>query len=165
MRGIRLALTAAVLACTLVAPKTVAQQKFAPVDEGAFSKLIAAHKGRVVLVNFWATWCKPCRAEMPDLVRLADKLRAKGLDLVSISTDEPEREEEARKFLAATKVPGPLYIRKAVDDDKFSPFIDANWVDGVLPALFLYDRTGKKVQSFLGEKPVQVLESAILKLL
>jgi thiol-disulfide isomerase/thioredoxin len=160
MRAPQVALAAAVLACTLPA-----QQKFAPVDETTFPKLVAAHKGRVVLVNFWATWCKPCRAEMPDLVRLADKLRAKGLDLVSISTDEPEREEEARKFLAATKVPGPLYIRKAVDDDKFSPSIDANWVDGVLPALFLYDRTGKKVQAFLGEKPVPVLEAAIVKLL
>jgi thiol-disulfide isomerase/thioredoxin len=151
---------AAVLACTLGA-----QQKFAPVDEAAFAKLIAAHKGRVVLVNFWATWCKPCRAEMPDLVRLADKLRGKGLDVMTISTDDPGREEEARKFLAATKVPGPMYIKKAADDDKFNAPIDANWPDGVLPALFLYDRNGKKVQGFLGEKPVQTLEAAIVKLL
>jgi thiol-disulfide isomerase/thioredoxin len=160
MRAPQVALAAVVLACALTA-----QQKFAPVDESTFPKLIAAHKGRVVLVNFWATWCKPCRAEMPDLVRLADKLRSRGLDVVTISTDEPEREEEARKFLAATKVPGPLYIRKAVDDDKFSPSVDASWVDGVLPALFLYDRSGKKVQAFLGEKPVSVLEAAIVKLL
>lgn len=160
MRGLQLALAAAVLAGMLTA-----QQKFAPVDQGSYAKLIAAHKGRVVLVNFWATWCKPCRAEMPDLVRLADKLRPKGLDLVSISTDETEREGEALKFLTATKVPGPLYIRKAADDDKFSPSVDPNWADGVLPALFLYDRSGKKVQAFLGEKPVQVLEGAIVKLL
>jgi thiol-disulfide isomerase/thioredoxin len=159
VRGIRV-LLAAVLASTLTA-----QQKFAPVDEAAFSKLIAAHKGRVVLVNFWATWCKPCRAEMPDLVRLADKLRGKGLDVVTISADEPDREEEARKFLTATKVPGPMYIRKAADDDKFNASIDANWPDGVLPALFLYDRSGKKVQGFLGEKPVPMLEAAIVKLL
>ena len=143
MRRLQVALAAAVFACMLTA-----QQKFAPVDEASYSKLIAAHKGRVVLVNFWATWCKPCRAEMPDLVRLADKLRSKGLDLVSISTDETEREGEALKFLAATKVPGPLYIRKAVDDDKFSPSIDATWADGVLPALFLYDRSGKRSRRF-----------------
>ena len=160
MRRVQAALAAAILACTLGA-----QPKFSPVDESAYSKLMAAHKGRVVLVNFWATWCKPCRAEMPDLVRLADKLRGKGLDIVTISTDEPEREEEARKFLAATKVPGPQYIRKADDDDKFNAFIDNTWHDGVLPALFLYDRNGKKVQAFLGEKPVPVLEAAITKLL
>ncbi len=160
MRVFPIALAAAALACTLTA-----QQQFAPVDEGAYSKLIAAYKGRVVLVNFWATWCKPCRAEMPDLARLADKLRAKGLDVVTISTDGPEREEEARKFLAMAKVSGPLYIKKAADDDKFNAFIDAKWADGSLPALFLYDRSGKRVQSFLGEKPIPVLEAAIVKLL
>ena len=160
MRRRRFLLEAAVLA-----GKLAGQQRFAPVDEDAYSKLIAAHKGRVVLVNFWATWCKPCRAEMPDLVKLADKLRGKGLDMVSISTDEADREEEARKFLAATKVSGPLYIRKAADDDKFNAFIDAKWPDGVLPALFLYDRNGKKVETFLGEKPVPVLEAAIARLL
>jgi thiol-disulfide isomerase/thioredoxin len=159
MSRVPLALAAAIVACTLSA-----QQKFTPVDEGAYSKLIAAHKGRVVLVNFWATWCKPCRAEMPDLVKLADKLRGKGLDVVTISTDEPEREEEARKFLAETKVAGPLYLRKAADDDKFNALVDTAWPDGVLPALFLYDRNGKKVESFLGEKPVPVLEAAIAKL-
>jgi thiol-disulfide isomerase/thioredoxin len=160
MRGVRVALAAALAMCT-----AGAQQKFEPVDQASYAKLIAAHKGKVILVNFWATWCKPCRAEMPDLAKLADKLHGKGLDLVSISTDTPERQEEARKFLAATKVPGPLYIKKDADDDKFSPSIDATWADGVLPALFLYDRNGKKVQAFLGEKPVPVLEAAIVKLL
>jgi thiol-disulfide isomerase/thioredoxin len=164
VRGVQIALAAAVLTSTLAAQQKVSPS-FSALDEGAYAKLITAHKGRVVLVNFWATWCKPCRAEMPDLARLAEKLRGKGLDLVSISTDEPDREGEALKFLAATKVPGPLYIRKAADDDKFNATVDAKWPDGVLPALFLYDRSGKKVEAFLGEKPVPVLEAAIVKLL
>ena len=93
MRGVQIALAAAVLTSTLAAQQKVSPS-FSALDEGAYAKLITAHKGRVVLVNFWATWCKPCRAEMPDLARLAEKLRGKGLDLVSISTDEPDREGE-----------------------------------------------------------------------
>jgi thiol-disulfide isomerase/thioredoxin len=133
-------------------------------SEAGYRQLIAAHKGRVLLVNFWATWCKPCRAEMPDLVKLAERLQAKGFDMVSISADEPEQEPEARKFMAASKVPGPLFIKNAADDDKFHAAIEAKWM-GELPALILYDRNGKKVQSLFGEKPVKDLEAAIVKLL
>jgi thiol-disulfide isomerase/thioredoxin len=154
-----IAFVAAVFACTLAA-----QPKLTPVNEAGYRQLVAAHKGRVLLVNFWATWCKPCRAEMPDLVKLAERLQAKGLDMVSISADEPEQEPEARKFMAATKVPGPLFIKNAADDDKFHAAIDAKWM-GELPALILYDRNGKKVQALLGEKPVKDLEAAIAKLL
>jgi thiol-disulfide isomerase/thioredoxin len=159
VKRLPLAFAAVALACTLSA-----QPKLTPVNEAGYRQLVAAHKGRVLLINFWATWCKPCRAEMPDLVKLAERLQAKGLDMVSISADEPEQEPEARKFMAATKVPGPLFIKNAADDDKFHAAIDAKWM-GELPALILYDRNGKKVQSLLGEKPVKDLEAAIAKLL
>jgi thiol-disulfide isomerase/thioredoxin len=159
VRALRVALAAAFSVCALAA-----QPKLAPMNEAGYRQLIAAHKGRVLLVNFWATWCKPCRAEMPDLVKLAERLQAKGFDMVSISADEPEQEPEARKFMAASKVPGPLFIKNAADDDKFHAAIEAKWM-GELPALILYDRNGKKVQSLFGEKPVKDLEAAIVKLL
>lgn len=73
------------------------------------------------------------------LAKLASKLRARGFDLVTISADEPEQEA------AATS-------------------IDENWFGG-LPAMVLYDRTGKKAGAFLGETPVTELEAAIAKLL
>jgi len=154
----------AALAAAVFVGSIAGQTKLAPMNEAGYRQLIAGHKGRVLLVNFWATWCKPCRAEMPDLVKLAERLQAKGFDMVSISADEPEQEPEARKFMAATKVPGPLFIKNAADDDKFHAAIDAKWM-GELPALILYDRNGKKVQSLIGEKPVKDLEAAIVKLL
>jgi thiol-disulfide isomerase/thioredoxin len=81
-----------------------------PLAEPDYTKLIAAHKGKVVLVNFWATYCVPCRAEMPSLVKLHEKLKAKGFQLVTISADEPEDEGRAVMFLDTTKVPAPRYI-------------------------------------------------------
>lgn len=142
----------------------LAAQKLTVVDESAYTKMIAAHKGRVLLVDFWATWCKPCRKEMPELVKLEQKLRARGFDLVTISADEPGAEAAALKVLKENNVPGKLYLKKAEDDDKFINSIDPKW-GGALPALFLYDRSGKKMRSFIGETPIQDLEAAIEKIL
>jgi thiol-disulfide isomerase/thioredoxin len=148
----------------LAAMALIAQPKAAPVDEAAFPKLVAAHKGKVVLVSFWATWCVPCRKEMPELVKLEEKLRARGLDVVTISADLPEREAAALKVFGENHVSGPAYLKKAADDDKFYDSIDPQW-GGVLPALFLYDRSGKKVRSFIGETPINVIEAAVDKVL
>jgi thiol-disulfide isomerase/thioredoxin len=153
-----------VLTLAAMAAFGIAQPKFAPVDEAGYAKLVAAHKGKVVLVNFWATWCVPCRAEMPELVKLEQKLRARGFDLITISADQPEQEGAAAKVLKDFKVPGPAYLKKPVDDDKFINSIDPKW-GGALPGLFLYDRTGKKVRSFIGETPMKDVEAAIEKLL
>jgi len=141
-----------------------AQPKLTAVDESGYAKLVAAQKGKVVLVDFWATWCKPCRAEMPELVKLAQKLKARGFELVTISSDEPEQEAAAIKVLSANGVTGQTYLKRPKDDDKFTNAIDPNW-GGVLPGMFLYDRAGKKVRSFIGETPTRELEAAIEKLL
>ena len=142
----------------------LAQDKLVPLDEAGVQKLIASNKGKVVLVNFWATWCEPCRAEVPQLVTMEGRLRAKGLKLLVISADEPESEAEARKFIASKKVPGPTYLKSAKNDDHFINAFDPKW-SGAVPALFLYDRTGKRIRSFIGEADLAVVESEIRKLL
>ena len=147
------------LACLLPA-----QSKLPTLNEASFPKMLATHKGRIVLVDFWATWCVPCRAEMPQLVKLSEKLKARGFDLVTVSADEPEKEAAALQVLKADSVAAPFYLKKAGDDDKFYNLVDAKW-SGEMPAMFIYDRTGKRVRSFLGETPVKDIEAAIQKLL
>jgi thiol-disulfide isomerase/thioredoxin len=134
------------------------------VDEAGFQKLVDSHKGKVVLYDFWATWCEPCRAEIPKLVRLDAKLRSQGFELVTISADEPEQAPDAEKVLKQFAVRGPLYRKQASNDDRFINSIDVKW-SGALPALFLYDKSGRKVRSFIGETDIATLESAIRKLL
>jgi thiol-disulfide isomerase/thioredoxin len=141
-----------------------AQSKLTALNEASFPKMLATHKGKIVLVDFWATWCVPCRAEMPQLVKLSEKLKARGFDLVTVSADEPEKELAAFQVLKENAVAAPFYLKKADDDDKFYDMVDAKW-SGEMPAMFVYDRSGKRVRSFLGETPVKDIEAAIQKLL
>ena len=152
------------LACVLF-PAALSAQKLTPVNETSYAPLIAAHKGKVVLTSFWATWCVPCRKEMPELVQLSQKLAARGFELLTVSNDEPDREAAALKLLQEQKVPGAFYWVRPTDREKFYHVVDANWEDGSLPALFLYDRTGKKSRVFIGETPLADIEKAIAKLL
>jgi thiol-disulfide isomerase/thioredoxin len=133
-------------------------------DEAAFQKLVEAHKGKVTLYDFWATWCEGCRAELPLLTRLEAKLRSQGFELITISADEPEQAAVAEKVLKQLAVRGPVYRRQAKNDDQFINSIDVKW-SGALPALFLYDKTGRKVRSFIGETDMGTVEAAIRKLL
>ncbi len=135
-----------------------------PVDETSYRALIKAQAGKVAMVDFWATWCAPCRKEMPWLATLAARLQPKGLLLITVSADEPEQEAEAARFLERAKVSGPAYLRQAKDDDAFIRSVDPKW-SGALPALFLYDRSGRLVKSFIGESDPKSIEAALSKLL
>lgn len=135
-----------------------------PVDETAFRKLLDAHRGKVVLANFWATWCEPCRQEMPLLVELEKKWRGRGFVLLTVSADDPEDEAAARAFLRKAGVSMPAYIKRASSDEAFIVSVDENW-SGALPALFLYGRDGRKIASFFGEAEPAEIEAAIRKLL
>jgi len=148
----------------LLAASIGAQQKLSPVDEAGYRAILKSNTGTVLLVDFWATWCAPCRQEMPLLSRLDSRLGDKRFRLVTISADEPEQEPAAVDFLKKSGVTGAAYLRRAKDDDKFINSVDAKW-SGALPALFLYDRQGKLVKSFVGETELSVIEAAIRKIL
>jgi thiol-disulfide isomerase/thioredoxin len=152
------------IAALAAAPAFAAPPKFETYNEAVHQMVIAAHKGNVLLLDFWATWCAPCRAEMPLLVKLDVRLRPKGFRLITVSDDEPEQEQTALAFLAKHSVPGPYYLRRTENVDRFVRSVDSKW-SGALPAMFLYDRKGAKSASFIGETDLKVLETAVAKLL
>jgi thiol-disulfide isomerase/thioredoxin len=126
--------------------------------------MLQSHRGKVVLVDVWATWCDPCREELPKLVALAKKLDRQKFQLVTISADEPEQEAAVVAFLDKVGVGSPRYIKHADDDQVFIDSIDKNW-SGALPALFLYDASGGRIASFIGESDPADIETAIRKAL
>ena len=92
-------------------------------------------KGKVVLVNFWATWCPPCRKEMPDLQALYDKYKDRGFLVLSISDEETAK---VSPFIAERKISYPVLL------DPGRKVNDAFVVEGI-PKSFVYDREGKLV--------------------
>jgi peroxiredoxin len=92
-------------------------------------------RGKVVLVNFWATWCPPCRKEMPDLETLYGRFGAKGLVVLGISDEESDKVDP---FIREHKVSFPVLL----DPDR--KVNDLFVVDGI-PKSFVYDRQGKLV--------------------
>ena len=133
-------------------------------DEKVHSSIIAGNQGKVLLIDFWATWCAPCLEELPQLVALERKLAGKDFRLITVSADEVEDNAAALKVLQKHNVNPPAYLKQVVDDDKFINFVDKKW-SGALPGLFLYDRNGKLVRSFVGEAEMSTVEKAIMDLL
>jgi thiol-disulfide isomerase/thioredoxin len=129
-------------------------------NEKVHRQVLNESKGKVVLFDFWATWCAPCREEMPLLVKLQKSLPADSFRLITVSADDPKDKQAALAFLQQNDVPAPAFLKSVADDEKFIDAIDPKWY-GALPALFLYDRTGKLVQSFIGETEIDKIESAI----
>jgi thiol-disulfide isomerase/thioredoxin len=135
-----------------------------PIDGEAYARMLGSHHGEVVLVDFWATWCDPCREELPKLVALTKKLDPGKFELVTISADEPEQEAAVVALLDKEGVRPPRYIKRADDDQIFIDSIDKKW-SGALPALFLYDASGSRIAGFIGESDPADIESAIRKAL
>jgi thiol-disulfide isomerase/thioredoxin len=118
---------------------------------------------RPLLINFWATWCDPCREEFPDLVKLDVEYSAKRLNFVAVSLDDvAELKTGVPKFLKEMKATMPAVLLNVNDPEPAIHAVDAKW-DGQLPATFLYDRDGKVVFKHFGRIQPAELRAAIDK--
>ena len=118
---------------------------------------ISAHKGKVILLNFWATWCGPCKAEIPGFVELQDKYK-KDLVIVGFSVDDTA--DKARAFATEYKINYPIMLGLGREDiqDAYGPI----WG---IPASFLISKDGKVCKKHMGIAPKAVFEKEIKALL
>lgn len=133
------------------------------IDTEALKDLITQQRERPLLVNFWATFCDPCRDEFPDLVKIDKDYRPQSLDFVTVSLDDvSELESEVPKFLGSMNATMPAYLLNAIDPEPAINFIDRRW-RGDLPATYLYNEKGEIVYRHIGRVKAAELRAAIEK--
>jgi thiol-disulfide isomerase/thioredoxin len=142
------------------APKIVV----APIDTDALKNLLTQQRQRPLLVNFWATFCDPCRDEFPDLVKIDKDYRPQSLEFVTVSLDDmSDINTTVPEFLGSMKATMPAYLLNVSDPEPAINIVDMAW-RGDLPATYLYNEKGEIVFKHIGRVKADELRSAIEKL-
>jgi peroxiredoxin len=136
-----------------------ANMNFTVKDMTGKSVKLSDYKGKVVLLNFWATWCGPCKVEIPGFVALQDEFKNKGFTVIGISTDDAP--EDLRKFAAEFKMNYPVLVgrdRGDITDDAYGPM----WG---IPISFLIGKDGTVCRKIMGFASKEQLEQQLKEML
>jgi thiol-disulfide isomerase/thioredoxin len=146
---------------------TVAAAKplFSVADLDAIRGLMRKARGHVVLVHFWASWCFPCLQELPIIDRFAKEMRPRGVEVLSLSLDNPATMGARVGALLQRTAPNlTTVIAKFDDPDRFISGFNPRW-EGAIPAIFAYDQQGQPRGSLMGEATRQELDDLVGQLL
>jgi thiol-disulfide isomerase/thioredoxin len=137
-------------------PRQAPETKFRTLEGKTVS--LSDYKGKVVLLDFWATWCGPCRMEMPTLQKLHDDLESKGVVVLGISLDK-NPPVQVPPFLKKLGITYPNLADNPKDPSS------VKWPVEAIPSLFLLDRKQQVVRQWRGVTPEGVLKTAIEEVL
>jgi len=147
------------------APKTAAPRDPELIDAQGYQKLVKQYRGKALVVNFWATYCEPCRDEYPLLNELAKQYAPQGLKLIGVTLDQDGDLVLMRRFIARYKPIFPNYRKKPEEaEDAFRTAVLPDW-NGSLPITIFYAKDGRPVEHFVGERNREAYEGAIRSIL
>jgi thiol-disulfide isomerase/thioredoxin len=128
-------------------PTATGDVALSAVDRAGYDAVIAKHRGKVVLVDFWATWCSPCVEQLPHTLALGQQMSDRGLMVVTVSCDEPTESDRVAKFLSTQQASGATNL---ISQFGGSPrtMDEFEIASGAVPFYKLYDRAGRLRQSF-----------------
>ncbi|MCI0332512.1 MAG: TlpA family protein disulfide reductase [Planctomycetes bacterium] len=128
-----------------IAPTTEHDVSLRVTDADGLQEVLEKHRGKVVLVDFWATWCGPCVEQFPHTVEIANRLRDRGLAVVSVSMDNPSAEPQVQAFLEKQNARFDNLLRS------YSSPVTATkafGLPGPVPCYRVYDRKGELHREF-----------------
>ncbi|GIK34193.1 MAG: hypothetical protein BroJett010_07520 [Gammaproteobacteria bacterium] len=158
---IRSGLIALALMLPLAAAPSIAAPPVPALDAGQFRQVLREQQGQVVLVNFWATWCRACLKEIPALLDLERQYHDRGFRLVAVSLDEPgDYAGVVAPFLDKWFPTLATYRRATADMDGLVSVLDPAWNE-LLPTSYVLDRAGAVRARIQGGKPVEEFAAAI----
>lgn len=148
---------------------TCSQQTFSqellPASKVTLDSIKEANKGKVILFNFWATWCKPCVEEFPDLMDINKKYKNSDFKLVFVTLDFGDAlKKNTKEFLRKNKVDFTTYYNAFEKDDELINYMNKDW-DGAIPGTFIFDKTGTLKKTFIGKKKFEDFDAAVKKFL
>jgi thiol-disulfide isomerase/thioredoxin len=113
-------------------------------DLSGADRSLAKYRGHIVVLNFWATWCEPCKKEMPDLSAIQNDYVARGVQVIGAAGDAPADSAKVMKFIREFEINFPVWVGATTGDmERFG-------VGSVLPATVVIDRNGKIVRRQIG---------------
>ena len=144
-------------------PQAAHQPRVTQVDDAKIKQLLKPD-GKPLLVNFWATWCGPCREEFPDLVKIDEEYRGK-IDFITVSLDFIEELNTAvPMFLGEMNAEMPTYLLTSADENTLVSSITKDWSGG-LPFTILYNEKGEITYTRQGKVSYETLKGVIEKTL
>ncbi len=157
---------AAALVSSLAWTQAPSRESLRQVDAPDILEIVRQHRGQVVLLNFWATWCPPCIVEFPEIVSLEKTYRDHGLVVVSVSADFPKDiDSKLLPFLDKHRPRFPVYLKQTDNIDAFIRVIDSEWT-GAIPATFFFAADGevanKTFSVMTREEMVQAVERLLV---
>ena len=146
----------------------VKQKEIPAVQKINYEKIlerVQQNHGKVTLVNAWATWCVPCKEEMPNIVKLQKNYSGKGLDVILVSLDDiDQKDSTVTTALKQAGVDFQTFVNSDSTDEAFINGMNPNW-SGALPTTFLYDKESKLVETLVGERKYEQFEDAVAALM
>ena len=127
-------------------------------DSNGATVRLADYKGKVVLLNFWATWCGPCKVEIPEFVEAYSKYRDKGFVILGVLSEDDPTPKDLRDFMSEFNMNYPVLHQHAELEEAFGPL----WA---LPTTFIIDRKGQICTKHMGPVSKDALEREINSLL
>ncbi|MFN0124610.1 MAG: TlpA family protein disulfide reductase [Blastocatellia bacterium] len=131
--------------------ETVNQTQLLKPEGGNFR--LADLKGKVLIVDFWATWCPPCRAQAPKLAALRAKYQDKGVEVIGINLDPQKNNAEVRQFIKEAGMNYPVGQGSRSFSDAFLNGSEDDTGDAPIPQLFVFARDGRLVEHLVGNRP------------
>lgn len=125
--------------------------------------LVGGSKGKVVVVNFWASWCPPCVREFPAIIKVYNEYRDKGLEMFAVSLNSQEEMTDIEQFLQTHKPPFRIY-RADAQDQTFTQGVLEGW-SGEMPLTLVFNTAGERVLAHRSEVTYEELSSKVKALL
>jgi peroxiredoxin len=143
------------------ASRKIGSEKKAPgfslKDINGLERKLSDFKGRVLIIDFWATWCPPCRQEIPHFIGLYDQYKSRGLEIIGIALDQ-NGEKTVKEFTAKNKINYTVLLGNEEVSDLYGGI-------AAIPTTFIVDKDGNIRKKYIGYNEKEVFERDIKELL